>query len=381
MILKTVRPLVDRFEQFLNEPIHFGARIVLALLVVPLVMSFSQPLWRIRLLAPQYPSGLHMDIYAYTLDGGHDGHDIEEINELNHYIGMHRIDRAAFADLDWLPFAIGLMVILTLRTAAIGNVRTLVDLVVITGYVSLFAFARFVYKLYVFGHDLDPKAALKIQPFMPVVIGSKQIANFTTASVPDWGSLFMATFVLGVLGVTLWHLVVGYRAAWRTPPASSVLSRTSARAVALAVLLTAGFVSTGGCRPAAAGPALLDAARTTCAFCRMGVTDQRFASQVLIKSDAPRFFDDLSCLAGYLAERPDLPAGTRVYVADHRSSTWVSADRAIYVRASETTAAMGSRTLAYESPQSRAQDPKASGGPVIDFQEVLAGVSRRTIEP
>jgi hypothetical protein len=219
---KTIRPLVDRFQQFLNEPIKFGARIVLAALVIPLALSFSQPLWRIRLHAPQYPSGLQMDIYAHTLTGGHDGHDIEEINELNHYIGMHRIDRAAFQDLDWLPFAIGLMALLTLRTAAIGNVRTLIDLLVLIGYVSAFAFVRFVYKLYVFGHDLDPHAALKIKPFMPVVVGTKQIANFTTESMPNFGSLFMGIFVTGVLAVTIWHLVAGYRAAWRKPAGSRI---------------------------------------------------------------------------------------------------------------------------------------------------------------
>jgi hypothetical protein len=215
-----IRPLVDRFEQFLNEPIRFGARVLLALLVIPLALSFAQPLWRIRLQAPQYPAGLQLDIYAHTLAGGHDGHDIDEINELNHYIGMRHLDRSAFQDLDWLPFAIGLMAILTLRTSVIGNVRTLIDLVMITGYISAFAFVRFVYKLYVFGHDLDPHAALKIQPFMPVVVGTRQIANFTTESLPWLGSVFMATFALGVSAIAVWHLVVGYRAAWRKPESS-----------------------------------------------------------------------------------------------------------------------------------------------------------------
>lgn len=214
MTTTAIRPLVDRFQQFLDEPIRFGARILLALLVIPLALSFSQPLWQIRLHAPQYPQGLSMDIYAHKLGGGHDGHDIDEINELNHYIGMHHIDEASFEDLGWLPFAIGIMGILTLRTAAIGNVRTLIDLLVVTGYITAFAFARFVYKLYVFGHDLDPHAALTIKPFMPVVLGTKQIANFTTQSLPNWGTFFMGTFAIGIVAVTLWHLVVGYRQAW-----------------------------------------------------------------------------------------------------------------------------------------------------------------------
>jgi copper chaperone NosL len=216
----SVRPLVDRFEQFLNEPIRFWGRIVLALLVIPLALSFTQPLWRISLQAPQYPAGLHMDVYAYTLDGGHNGHDIEEINELNHYIGMHRIERSSFADLDWLPFALGLVGLLTLRAAVIGNVRNLIDLVVITSYITVFAFVRFVYKLYVFGHDLDPHAAVTIQPFMPVVVGTKQVANFTTHSWPHIGTAFMATFATGLVVVMMWHLWVGYREAWRQPRAA-----------------------------------------------------------------------------------------------------------------------------------------------------------------
>jgi hypothetical protein len=218
MTRQDVRPLVDRFEQFLNEPIRFRGRILLALLVLPLALSFTQPLWRISLEAPQYPQGLYMDVYAYKLDGGHDGHDIQEINSLNHYIGMHRIDRSSFADLDWLPFALGFLGILTLRAAAIGNVRTLIDVLVVTTYVTAFAFARFVYQLYVFGHDLDPTAAVDVDPFMPVVFGSKPVANFMTHSYPHWGTALMGIFAIGLVAITIWHLWVGYREAWWNLP-------------------------------------------------------------------------------------------------------------------------------------------------------------------
>ena len=215
MTLETMlRPLVDRFEEFLDEPIRFRSRILLVLLVVPLVLSFTQPLWRISMEAPQYPQGLYLDVYAYKLGGGHEGHDIQEINELNHYIGMHHIDRSEFQDLDWIPFAIGLLAILALRAAAIGKVRSLIDLSVLIGYVGVFSLARFVYKLYVFGHDLDPHAPVNIKPFMPVVIGTKQVANFTTHSWPNLGTIFMSVFAAGVLLIAAWHCWVGYREAW-----------------------------------------------------------------------------------------------------------------------------------------------------------------------
>jgi len=206
---------VNPFYEFLATPLKFPARVVLALLVIPLALSFTQPLWRISMEAPQYPSGLQMDIYAYTVEGGNNGQHIQEINTLNHYIGMRTLDREAMSDLDWLPFALGALIIFALRVAAIGNVSALVDLVVMTAYVSLFAFGRFVYTLYIFGHHLKPDAPVKIPGFMPAVIGSKQIANFTTHSWPHLGSALLGTFVVGTLVLLLVHLVSGRRAAMR----------------------------------------------------------------------------------------------------------------------------------------------------------------------
>jgi copper chaperone NosL len=201
--------MISKFYEFLGRPMLFPARIALALLVVPLGLAFAQPLWRISMTAPQYPKGLSMDIYAYKLVGGNDGQDINEINTLNHYIGMRKLDAAASADLDWIPFALGALMLLTLRCAAIGNVRDLVDLLVMTGYVSAFAFGRFVYRLWVFGHDLDPHAPVKVKPFLPVIFGHKTVANFETFSYPQAGSVLMAVFAVGVLSLAVVHLVHG----------------------------------------------------------------------------------------------------------------------------------------------------------------------------
>lgn len=201
--------LLDRFYSFLDQPIVGWARVVIALAVIPLALAFTQPLWRISMEAPQYPDGLEMSIYSYKLVGGDHGHDISEINELNHYIGMHKITRQELKDLDWLPFALGLLILVALRTAAIGNVRTLIDLAVLSSYVLLVAFGRFIYTLYRFGHDLDPHAPIHLAPFTPVIIGTRQIANFTTQSVPSWGSALVGLFMAAVVGVTLYHLVSG----------------------------------------------------------------------------------------------------------------------------------------------------------------------------
>ena len=210
-----MRAVADNFWDFLDAPLRGRARLLLVALVVPLLLSFLFPLWRISMKAPQYPDGLAMDIYSYQLVGGNDGHDVQEINTLNHYIGMHQITREELRDLDWMPFGLIAMALLALRAAALGNVRTMIDLSMIAAYVLLVAFGRFVWMLWEFGHHLDPKAPVKVAPFMPVVIGEKQIANFLTHSMPQLGSLLMGTFTLGVWGITAWYLWTGRRAARR----------------------------------------------------------------------------------------------------------------------------------------------------------------------
>jgi hypothetical protein len=176
---------LGQFDRKLGKPLPARSRLVIALLTLPLLLSFFAPLWHINLQAPQYPKGLDLWIYSWKVQGGNDGHDITEINTLNHYIGMHSLDRQSLNDLDWLPFAFGALVLLTLRIAVLGNLRSLIDLTVMVAYFSLFAFGRFIFQLYHFGHDLDPTAPMNVDPFMPPVLGSKQIANFTSSAYPD----------------------------------------------------------------------------------------------------------------------------------------------------------------------------------------------------
>jgi len=188
---------MDRFLIALNDalsmPLHIRTRALVLALLIPLGVAAFAPLWKLEMAAPQYPAGLELRIYPYTVEG-----DIHEVNTLNHYIGMSPIDRAALSDLDWLPFAIGAAALLMLRVAAIGDLRALVDLVALFTYFGAFSFARFAYTLYVFGHNLKSDAPFDMAPFTPVVIGTGKVANFTITSLPSTGA-----WALSAVGVAL----------------------------------------------------------------------------------------------------------------------------------------------------------------------------------
>jgi copper chaperone NosL len=204
-----------KFHEVLNGPLQGVSRVMLVALVVPLLLTFTAPLWNIYLVAPQYPEGLTMDIWCYKVVGGDDGNHLQEINILNHYIGMRSIDREALADLDWMPMFIIVLALLALRVAVIGNVRSLVDLVVLATSVSFLGLGRFAHKLYVFGHELDPTAPFRVAPFMPPLLGTKQIANFTTSSYPRMGSVYLGIFVTGIVILLGWQLMAARRRAIR----------------------------------------------------------------------------------------------------------------------------------------------------------------------
>jgi hypothetical protein len=198
-----MRNLFRREYVFLRRPLSFSARILMLLAAACLVLALLLPLWRIGLVAPQYQEGLSLRIYSYQLVAGNDGQDLHEINNLNHYIGMKPLAEADFIEMRWVPFALGLFILLALRAVAIGTMSSLIDLLTLFLYFTAFSFGSFYYRLYTYGHQLDPRAPMTIEPFTPVLIGRQQIANFLQSSWPEWGTLFLGLFPL-LLVAAMW---------------------------------------------------------------------------------------------------------------------------------------------------------------------------------
>ena len=199
-------PRTFAMHRILDRPVSFTGRLLLLAAIVLLLVGGTLPLWRISLVAPQYSEGLKLDMYSYQIAAGNGGQDLAEINTLNHYIGMKPIAEADFLEMKLLPFAIGVFALLALRAAAVGRIITLVDLSVLFLYFGAFSLGSFAYRLYSYGHQLNPQAPMKIEPFMPVVFGSQQIANFVQTSLPLAGTACMTAFFVLVV-VALWSSV------------------------------------------------------------------------------------------------------------------------------------------------------------------------------
>lgn len=144
---------------------------------VLIIVSVQFPWWAMDFFAPQYPEGLDIIVYPDKIVG-----DIDVINNLNHYIGMKEFSTEAFPELSYLPYIAYAFAAITIVVALL---RKKVYLYILT---ALFAIGGAVglvdmhYWLKDYGTNLDPKAAMHLDPFVPPIIGEHTIANFTTYS-------------------------------------------------------------------------------------------------------------------------------------------------------------------------------------------------------
>lgn len=165
-------------------------RWMIALSSVLLASAFVLPVWRITLLAPQYPEGLGMLIRLNTITGIKPA-DLDNINGLNHYIGMKAIVPESIPVLDVMPYALGALVILGLIAALYGRrwaAWSWLGLVAASGAAAMFEFWSWSYD---YGHNLASDAIIKIpgMTYQPPLVGTKQLLNFTASSWPSFGGI------------------------------------------------------------------------------------------------------------------------------------------------------------------------------------------------
>ena len=116
---------------------------------------------------------------------------------------MRDVTTEDFTEFKWIPFAVGALALLFLRTAALGKLLTAVDTLVLYLYFGLFSLWSFAYKLYTYGHSLASAASVKVAPFMPPLFGHKVIANFEVDSYPAAGSYALAAVAVVLAAAVL----------------------------------------------------------------------------------------------------------------------------------------------------------------------------------
>jgi len=165
---------------------------VMIIASILLSLLFLVPLWKITLSAPQYPDGLKMYLNIDGISDGGTG-DIANINIMNHYVGMKKIEQDDFKEFTIIPFVVIGLIVSGLLIALIRKRSFIIiwlSIIVVLGLIGLYDFYQWEYE---YGHNLDPRAAIKVPGavYQPPLLGKKEILNFIAGSFPHLGSLII----------------------------------------------------------------------------------------------------------------------------------------------------------------------------------------------
>lgn len=304
------------------------SKIILLVSAVAMVISIFVPIWQIDLDAPQYPEGLMLEIWANRLAG-----DVDIINGLNHYIGMKTLHTEDFIEFKILPYIISAYALLFTFAAINGSKKWLNISFIMFILFGILAMADFWKWEYDYGHNLDPDAAIKVpgMAYQPPLIGFKQLLNFGAYSIPSIGGwLFVAS------GILLFIAMAKENGLLKALP---FYKRTAM------IFITAFFLF--ACSNS--GPQLIQLNTDGCDFCRMTISDGRFAAEVITQKGRVYKFDDIGCMLKYRNEQSDIVFKnyyTNEYLKDN---VLIDATTAWYIYHDGFKSPMGSNIAAFSS--------------------------------
>ncbi|HEY7496914.1 MAG TPA: nitrous oxide reductase family maturation protein NosD, partial [Vicinamibacterales bacterium] len=117
-------------------------------------------------------------------------------NILNHYIGMPPIE-APQLETSMFPIGIAILIALCLLSPVSKWIRRLT--VAATIATPLAVLVDLQWRLYAFGHSLNPTAPIRLKPFTPLVIGETKMGNFESTGMVSWGFVCLALAALLLL--------------------------------------------------------------------------------------------------------------------------------------------------------------------------------------
>lgn len=197
---------VGRFSRaertaLLKTSMKLTSRILIVTAALALSATYFMPLWTISLDAPQYPEGLGIEIWINQLQG-QNPNDLNKINNLNHYIGMKRINPESIRELKIMPWVMRSLLLLGLAVGILGKRRLLLFWLGLFMLVAVVGFVDYYLWGYDYGHNLDTEHAIIKVPgmnYQPPLIGSKKLLNFEATSLPGSGGLIaIGSFWLGL---------------------------------------------------------------------------------------------------------------------------------------------------------------------------------------
>ena len=313
------------------------SRMLIAIASLGMVSVFFLPVWFIFLIAPQYPEGLEMNIWLTKIAG-----QVDIINGVNHYIGMKHISADMFPEFSYMIYILGAFILYGLVVAIVGSRKLLLTLLILTIAMAGAALYDFYKWGYDYGHNLDPKAAIKVpgMSYQPPVIGHKTLLNFDAYSYPDVGGWV-------ILGAGFIFFLV-YFLEWgkhRKAAKQNISMRNTKVAVAASLMLLLSSCSSGP-EPFAYG-------KDVCEDCKMTIMEPRFGAEIITKKGKVFKFDDAHCIANYIKTKKIEQGNIEqtLFIDYNNDKNFINGNNAFFVVSPQLKSPMNSNAAAFSTKE------------------------------
>jgi len=336
----------------MNSKISGLSKILLILSSILLFITMFTPIWKIELDAPQYPEGLKIKIYADKIGG-----DLQIVNGLNHYIGMKKLNPHDFIEFTILIYIIGFFGAFSIAAAIFARkkiVYVLFTMFVLFGILSMIDFWWWEYN---YGHNLDPNAAIIVpgMAYQPPLIGFKKLLNFGAYSIPDIGGWLMIASGMLMLIVVLNETKV-----------LDKFRKNKKQTIAAAMVIFAVLTS---CGSSDSQPITFNT--DNCDYCKMTITDNRFACELVTTKGRAYKFDDLICMMGYKKENKEKVENARMFICDYlKPNSLAPAEQLSFVKSENLPSAMGGNTAAFTNKDSAKSYEFKTAGETITWSSI-----------
>ena len=108
-----------------------------------------------------------------------------------------------------------------------------------------------------------------------------------------------------------------------------------------------------------------------CSFCRMAISEKRFASELFIQDGEVFKFDDIGCMLRFRKSHghPELVVAT--FVLDYDTRQWLKAEEAYFVKSKEFKTPMGGNVVAFKMGADAAATADRTQGVSLRYAALL----------
>jgi copper chaperone NosL len=142
------------------------------------------------------------------------------------------------------------------------------------------------------------------------------------------------------------------------------LKRTHLLLFVVSVLLAA-------CQEPTAKPVDIRTEIDKCNNCKMGISDVRYAAELVDKAGTMRKFDEIGCLVSYIKSKAPQRDYRAAFAMDYDGKEWLKSDEAFYVKSEAIKTPMNGGIVAFKD---KARAEAVAGqfkGQVITFADLL----------